>query len=228
MVDVKEFKDDPLYKALENSGFSAEDIATMVENGDVTFEKSKSVADMKESEKKEDKNIGNDKKHIDDLKKDEKEDEKDKKDLKEDIKEKEDKVEKSFSMDDMKAFGASLAANIVKGMAEVMNERFGNIEKSLESFGVQTPSFKGVQTSAVLEKAMKPEVDEEGKTLLSVTKQRPLVMAAINKAIENAGEELEKSIGDDALVFLANTEADTVGKDLAKFMYEKYNIKLQK
>lgn len=228
MVDVKEFKDDPLYKALENSGFSAEDIVTMVANGDVTFEKSKSVAEMKESEKKEDKNIGNDEKHIDDLKKDEKEDKKDKKDLKEDIKEKEDKVEKSFSMDDMKAFGASLAANIVKGMTEVMNERFGNIEKSLESFGAQTPSFKGVQTSAVLEKAMKPEVDEEGKTLLSVTKQRPLVMAAINKAIENAGEELEKSIGDDALVFLANTEADTVGKDLAKFMYEKYNIKLQK
>lgn len=228
MVDVKEFKDDPLYKALENSGFSAEDIATMVENGDVTFEKSKSVADMKESEKKEDKNIGNDEKHIDDLKKDEKEDKKDKKDLKEDIKEKEDKVEKSFSMDDMKAFGASLAANIVKGMTEVMNERFGNIEKSLESFGAQTPSFKGVQTSAVLEKSMKPEVDEDGKTLLSVTKQRPLVMAAINKAIENEGEELEKSIGDDALIFLADSQAETIGQDLAKFMYEKYNIKFQK
>lgn len=218
MVDVKEFKDDPLYKALENSGFSAEDIATMVANGDVTFEKSKSVAEMKESEKKEDKNIGNDEKHIDDLKKDEKED----------IKEKEDKVEKSFSMDDMKAFGASLAANIVKGMTEVMNERFGNIEKSLESFGAQTPSFKGVQTSAVLEKSMKPEVDEDGKTLLSVTKQRPLVMAAINKAIENAGEELEKSIGDDALIFLADSQAETIGQDLAKFMYEKYNIKFQK
>ena len=218
MVDVKEFKDDPLYKALENSGFSAEDIATMVENGDVTFEKSKSVADMKESEKKEDKNIGNDKKHIDDLKKD----------GKEDIIEKEDKVEKSFSMDDMKAFGASLAANIVKGMTEVMNERFGNIEKSLESFGAQTPSFKGVQTSAVLEKSMKPEVDEDGKTLLSVTKQRPLVMAAINKAVENAGEELEKSIGDDALIFLADSQAETIGQDLAKFMYEKYNIKFQK
>lgn len=228
MVDVKEFKDDPLYKALENSGFSAEDIATMVENGDVTFEKSKSVADMKESEKKEDKNIDNDKKHIDDLKKDEKEDKKDKKDLKEDIKEKEDKVEKSFSMDDMKAFGASLAANIVKGMTEVMNERFGNIEKSLESFGAQTPSFKGVQTSAVLEKSMKPEVDEDGKTLLSVTKQRPLVMAAINKAIENEGEELEKSIGDDALIFLADSQTETIGQDLAKFMYEKYNIKFQK
>lgn len=228
MVDVKEFKDDPLYKALENSGFSAEDIATMVANGDVTFEKSKSVAEMKESEKKEDKNIGNDEKHIDDLKKDEKEDKKDKKDLKEDIKEKEDKVEKSFSMDDMKAFGASLAANIVKGMTEVMNERFGNIEKSLESFGAQTPSFKGVQTSAVLEKSMKPEVDEDGKTLLSVTKQRPLVMAAINKAIENAGEELEKSIGDDALIFLADSQSETIGQDLAKFMYEKYNIKLQK
>lgn len=228
MVDVKEFKDDPLYKALENSGFSAEDIATMVANGDVTFEKSKSVAEMKESEKKEDKNIGNDEKHIDDLKKDEKEDKKDEKDLKEDIKEKEDKVEKSFSMDDMKAFGASLAANIVKGMTEVMNERFGNIEKSLESFGAQTPSFKGVQTSAVLEKSMKPEVDEDGKTLLSVTKQRPLVMAAINKAVENAGEELEKSIGDDALIFLADSQAETIGQDLAKFMYEKYNIKFQK
>lgn len=224
MVDVKEFKDDPLYKALENSGFSAEDIATMVANGDVTFEKSKSVAEMKESKKKEDKNIGNDEKHIDDLKKDEKEDKKDKKD----IKEKEDKVEKSFSMDDMKAFGASLAANIVKGMTEVMNERFGNIEKSLESFGAQTPSFKGVQTSAVLEKSMKPEVDEDGKILLSVTKQRPLVMAAINKVIENAGEELEKSIGDDALIFLADSQAETIGQDLAKFMYEKYNIKFQK
>lgn len=228
MLDLNEFKNDPLYKALENSGFSAEDIASMVERGDVTFEKSKTVAEMKESEKKEDKNIGDDKKHEDALKEDVKEDKKDVKDLKEDIKEKEDKVEKSFSMEDMKTFGASLAANIVKGMTEAMNERFGNIEKSLETFGAQTPSFKGVQTSAVLEKSMKPEVDEEGKTLLSVTKQRPLVTAAINKAIENEGEELEKSIGDDALAFLADTQAETIGKDLAKFMYEKYNIKLQK
>lgn len=228
MLDLNEFKNDPLYKALENSGFSAEDITSMVERGDVTFEKSKTVAEMKDSEKKEEKNIGNDKKHEDALKEDEKEDKKDVKDLKEDIKEKEDKVEKSFSMEDMKTFGASLAANIVKGMTEVMNERFGNIEKSLETFGAQTPSFKGVQTSAVLEKSMKPEVDEEGKTLLSVTKQRPLIAAAISKAIENEGEELEKSIGDDALAFLANTEAETIGKDLAKFMYEKYNIKFQK
>lgn len=228
MLNLNEFKNDPLYKALENSGFSAEDIASMVERGDVTFEKSKTVAEMKDSEKKEEKNIGNDKKHEDALKEDEKEDKKDVKDLKEDIKEKEDKVEKSFSMEDMKSFGASLAANIVKGMTEVMNERFGNIEKSLETFGAQTPSFKGVQTSAVLEKSMKPEVDEEGKTLLSVTKQRPLVTTAINKAIENEGEEFEKSIGDDALAFLADTQAETIGKDLAKFMYEKYNIKLQK
>lgn len=221
MLNLNEFKNDPLYKALENSGFSAEDIASMVERGDVTFEKSKTVAEMKDSEKKEEKNIGNDKKHEDALKEDEKEDKKD-------VKEKEDKVEKSFSMEDMKSFGASLAANIVKGMTEVMNERFGNIEKSLETFGAQTPSFKGVQTSAVLEKSMKPEVDEEGKTLLSVTKQRPLVTAAINKAIENEGEELEKSIGDDALVFLADTQAETIGKNLAKFMYEKYNIKFHK
>lgn len=228
MLNLNEFKNDPLYKALENSGFSAEDIASMVERGDVTFEKSKTVAEMKDSEKKEEKNIGNDKKHEDALKEDEKEDKKDVKDLKEDIKEKEDKVEKSFSMEDMKTFGASLAANIVKGMTEVMNERFGNIEKSLETFGAQTPSFKGVQTSAVLEKSMKPEVDEEGKTLLSVTKQRPLVTAAINKAIENEGEELEKPIGDDALVFLADTQAETIGKNLAKFMYEKYNIKFHK
>lgn len=228
MLDLNEFKNDPLYKALENSGFNAEDIASMVERGDVTFEKSKTVAEMKESEKKEDKNIGDDKKHEDALKEDVKEDKKDVKDLKEDIKEKEDKVEKSFSMEDMKSFGASLAANIVKGMTEVMNERFGNIEKSLETFGAQTPSFKGVQTSAVLEKSMKPEVDEEGKTLLSVTKQRPLVTAAINKAIENEGEELEKSIGDDALVFLADAQTETIGKNLAKFMYEKYNIKFQK
>lgn len=228
MLDLNEFKNDPLYKALENSGFSAEDIASMVERGDVTFEKSKTVAEMKDSEKKEEKNIGNDKKHEDALKEDEKEDKKDVKDLKEDVKEKEDKVEKSFSMEDMKSFGASLAANIVKGMTEVMNERFGNIEKSLETFGAQTPSFKGVQTSAVLEKSMKPEVDEEGKTLLSVTKQRPLVTAAINKAIENEGEELEKSIGDDALAFLADTQAETIGKNLAKFMYEKYNIKFHK
>lgn len=228
MLNLNEFKNDPLYKALENSGFSAEDIASMVERGDVTFEKSKTVAEMKDSEKKEEKNIGNDKKHEDALKEDEKEDKKDVKDLKEDIKEKEDKVEKSFSMEDMKSFGASLAANIVKGMTEVMNERFGNIEKSLETFGAQTPSFKGVQTSAVLEKSMKPEVDEEGKTLLSVTKQRPLVTAAINKAIENEGEGLEKSIGDDALAFLADTQAETIGKNLAKFMYEKYNIKFHK
>ena len=142
MLDLNEFKNDPLYKALENSGFSAEDIASMAKRGDVTFEKSKTVAEMKESEKKEDKNIGDDKKHEDALKEDVKEDKK------------EDKVEKSFSMEDMKSFSASLAANIVKGMTEVMNERFGNIEKSLETFGAQTPSFKGVQTSAVLENSI--------------------------------------------------------------------------
>lgn len=228
MLDLKEFANDPLYKALENSGFSAEDIAGMVENGSVTFEKSKTVEDMKASEKKEKENIENDEKHVDDLKKDEKEDKKDEKDLKEDVKEKEDKVEKSFSMDDLKVFGATLASNIVKGMTEVMSERFGNIEKSLETFGAQTPSFKGVQTSAVLEKSMKPEVDEAGKTLLSVTKQRPLVMTAINKAFEEAGKDLEKSVGDDALAFLANPETETIGKDLAKYMYETYNIKFQK
>lgn len=52
MLDLNEIKNDPLYKALENSGFSAEDIASMVERGDVTFEKSKTVAEMKDSERR--------------------------------------------------------------------------------------------------------------------------------------------------------------------------------
>ena len=52
MVDVKEFKDDPLYKALENSGFSAEDIATMVEERRCNFWKNrKGIADMKKIRK---------------------------------------------------------------------------------------------------------------------------------------------------------------------------------
>ena len=124
-------------------------------------------------------------------------------------------------------------ARVPKKIADLINEHneiinMPRITRWVESLPGDPAVYKHIIDIYPEETALEEQVDEEGKTLLSVTKQRPLVMAAINKAIENAGEELEKSIGDDALVFLANTEADTVGKDLAKFMYEKYNIKLQK
>lgn len=209
----REYKDDPIVKALKVAGFSDEDIDNFIENGDIL--KSKTEEEMTHSEEDEEKNIENDKKHKKDLDRDIKEDEKDVEDLKEDKKEKKEAdLEKSLNMDIFKAIG--------EGMMKSISDRLTNIEKSLETIGKQTPSFKGADFSntSILEKSVESQKDENDKITVNIINQRPLAKKLIEKSIESADDDLLKSIGADAKEFLLNPFADTVGENLAMHMYK--------
>lgn len=220
---VKKYLKNPLYKALKNAGFDDEYIEEQVEAGKIRFEKSMSEEDMESSKDKEEKNVENDKEHIKDLEKDEDED--DEKDLKKDEKEK--NLEKSLlSVDLMK----SMQQGFVEALKEVFQPQFDNINKSIEKIGSQTPSFKntGLENVSFLEKSIDGMKDEGGKLKVSVTRQRPIAKALIEKALETADDTLIKSIGDDAKNYLINPEAITIGETLARYMYENQQVKFEK
>lgn len=229
----EEYKNSAIVKALQIAGFTDESIEAQIESGDIRIEKSKSTAEMDRSEKFQERNIDNDKKHIEDLKKDEKEDEKDKKDLERDKKaheEKEERIndmEKALSNNLMKsieelpgAFAVAVAP-LFKGIVDRLNSQAEELKKITN----QTPDFRGanINSAALIEKSL--QKDENGKTPLSITRQRPLVRKLVEKITDTPN--LEKSIQDDALAYLMDPDARTVGSNLAMYMYQKENIALE-
>lgn len=219
----QEYLNDPLVKALQNVGFNEEEIEQFIANGDAKIEKSKTEKEMDHSEEDEKKNIVNDEKHIKDLEKDKKEDEEDVDNLKHDKKE---KMEKGLSYDMLKAIGEGIAT----GLAKSFDSRFESLEKSLETIGHQTPSFKAADLSSVsfLEKSLESFKDESGKLEVNIVTQRPAAKALIEKALENADDDLMKSIGEDAKSYLMFPEAEIIGENLARYMFEKQNVKFVK
>ena len=225
-----EYQDSAIVKSLQNAGFSDEWIESQIESGDVKIEKSKTTAEMDRSEKFQERNIENDKKHIDDLKKDEKEDKKDKKDLERDKKEHEEKeheMEKSFSNDLMKSIDSlpqALAAAITPFFKGI-NDRLNSQDELLKKVSSQAPEFKGANFNAsVIEKSLAK--DGNGKTELNIISQRPLVRKIVEKIVTRS--DLEKSVQDQALEYLMNSDAITAGEDLAMYLYQKENISLVK
>lgn len=229
----EEYKNSAIVKALQIAGFSDESIEAQIESGDIRIEKSKSTAEMDRSERFQERNIDNDKKHIEDLKEDEKEDEKDKKDLERDKKahkEKEERdhdMEKALSNNLMKsieelpgAFAVAVAP-LFKGIVDRLNSQ----DEALKKITNQTPDFRGadINSAALIEKSL--QKDEHGKTSLSITRQRPLVRKLVEKLTDVPN--LEKSIQDDALAYLMDPDARTVGANLAMYMYQKENIALE-
>lgn len=219
----KEALEDPIVKSLQEAGFSDETIEEYIETGDIVL---KSKETKEEVDEHEEENIVDDEKHIENLENDEKEDEKDiekcgckKKSCKKDD------VQKGITADDLKEFGKALADSIVEGLSA----RFSGIEKSLETFGKQTPSFKGADLNgSVLEKSLDNYRDENNKLEVNIHTQRSVARSLIEKAIENADDNLMKSIGEDAKNFLMYPEADTVGENLAMYMYKNMNVKFVK
>ena len=73
-----------------------------------------------------------------------------------------------------------------------------------------------------MEKDKGNEKDEEGKTEINIITQRSIASQAISKALDGIkDDEIKKSLESDALAFLMNPEAETVGENLARYMYGK-------
>lgn len=225
-----EWKNSSIVKALLNGGFDEEYIEKAIENGDIILEKSKTEKEMEHSKEDEEKNVVDDEKHIEDLEEDEDKDDDDIEDLDEDIEEKgkkksKEKVEKSFNRDLMKSFGFEMK----EAFKEAIKEEIEPLRKSIEAIGAQPTPFRseGLDNATFLQKSIGTMKDDNGKITVNIVKQRPLARTLIEKAIDSVQDDevLMKSIGDDVFAYLTNPEAETVGENLARYMYDSKNVK---
>lgn len=232
----EEYLKSPTVKLLQATGFSDDYIEKGIENGDIIIEKAKSTEEMDRSEKFQKENIKNDEKHIKDLERDKKEDEYDEKDLKRDKKshedkEKKDDMEKGLSADLMKSLGDSIGASMAETLTPIfkgLNARMDAQDELLKSISKQAPDFRSgdLDKASTIEKSMAFKTGDDGKTELNIITQRPVVKKVIEKALEDP--EIQKAYGEDAIGYLMCPEADTVGKGIAQYLYDKQNIKLVK
>ena len=130
-------------------------------------------------------------------------------------------------------FAKSIPAMIETAMT-AMSEK---IEKSLEGMrnaitviGNAAPRFKSDMSQALIEKSVANGggvQDTEGKTALSISKDRPVVRALIMKSIEEeADESLKKSLESDSYAYLTDPLGGAVGEKAAKYLYDKKNVRL--
>lgn len=200
-MKFEDYKDNEIVKSLLDLGFSQEYIEKAVDAGDIKVDD-----DNKDDEEKCDnsnlkKGCGKKVEKSEDEEEKESEDEKEKKESKnEDLK-------KSFIS--MNETLESLAKSVA------------TLTEKVEALGKQTPSFKseGLNNIQAIEKSF--HKDENNKIEMNIISQRAVVSKAISNALESAPEDIAKSLQDDALAYLTNPEADTVGEDLARYMYQK-------
>lgn len=199
----KEWMDSPIVKTLLESGLSEDYIEKAIANKDILIDE----------EEKEEKKEGEGK--------DDNEDKKEKK------VEKQEDIEKSIENAFEKSF-SGLGEIMKSAMLEVTTpllEKISNLEKNLQK---SVPEFKAPLNMAVIEKSIDSEGNEKTEATISVSQQRNVVRNLISSALEQAPEDIRKSLESDSLDFLMNPYADTVGANLAQHIYKSYNIKLAK
>lgn len=212
----EKYLNDPIVSLMKSMGFSDEYIMA-----NVKIEKSENgaAAGDHESETKEEKDIN----------KLEKEDEKN---TAEDKNAESEKVEKSNAEDIMKSVGsvfAPLMENFQKSM-EKFQETMDGISEKLDKMSGVTPMFRseGLNNMTAIQKSFEERKDEAGKYEVNVVKDRPMAVKLIEKSLEEAPESIAKSLESDALAYLINPDAETVGENLARYMYEKNGVKFVK
>ena len=212
----EKYLNDPIVSLMKSMGFSDEYIMA-----NVKIEKSENgaAAGDHESETKEEKDIN----------KLEKEDEKN---TAEDKNAESEKVEKSNAEDIMKSVGsvfAPLMENFQKSM-EKFQETVDGISEKLDKMSGVTPMFRseGLNNMTAIQKSFEERKDEAGKYEVNVVKDRPMAVKLIEKSLEEAPEAIAKSLESDALAYLINPDAETVGENLARYMYEKNGVKFVK
>lgn len=200
---------DPTVQLLKSVGFSDDYILKGIESGEIIL-KSEDAAGAHESETKQE----------DDINKLEKE-----------AVEKEEKVKEEKVKEDEKETAEKIQKSIGDSFAKSINPLFESLQKSIEglredvkALKEQTPSFRseGLVNLSAIQKSMSFEKDEEGKTEINIVTQRSIASQAISKALDGIkDDEIKKSLESDALAFLMNPEAETVGENLARYMYGK-------
>ena len=221
-MKFEDYKDNAIVKSMLAMGFTEDYIAKSIEKGDIKIEKSEDAAAAgdHESETKQEKDI--DKLEKEAVKKEEKV-----KDDKKDTAEDRDAEGIKKAVEETFAKSMGVFAPIMEKMAETLDVLSDKIDK----IGGQTPSFRsaGLENVNAIQKSMQMIAkDENNKYEMNIISQRPLVVKAIEKAYDQMSETLQKSMEGDMLAYLTNPEAETVGQELAQYMYDKCDIKLCK
>lgn len=220
-MKFEDYKDNAIVKSMLAMGFTEDYIAKSIEKGDIKIEKSEDAAAAgdHESETKQEKDI--DKLEKEAAKKEEKV-----KDDEKDTAEDRDAEGIKKAVEETFAKSMGVFAPIMEKMAETLDVLSDKIDK----IGGQTPSFRsaGLENVNAIQKSMQIAKDENNKYEMNIISQRPLVVKAIEKAYDQMSETLQKSMEGDMLAYLTNPEAETVGQELAQYMYDKCDIKLCK
>lgn len=220
-MKFEDYKDNAIVKSMLAMGFTEDYIAKSIEKGDIKIEKSEDAAAAgdHESETKQEKDI--DKLEKEAVKKEEKV-----KDDEKDTAEDRDAEGIKKAVEETFAKSMGVFAPIMEKMAETLDVLSDKIDK----IGGQTPSFRsaGLENVNAIQKSMQIAKDENNKYEMNIISQRPLVVKAIEKAYDQMSETLQKSMEGDMLAYLTNPEAETIGQELAQYMYDKCDIKLCK
>lgn len=220
-MKFEDYKDNAIVKSMLAMGFTEDYIAKSIEKGDIKIEKSEGAAAAgdHESETKQEKDI--DKLEKEAVKKEEK--------VKDDEKDTaEDRDAEGIKKAVEETFAKSMG--VFAPIMEKMTETLDVLSDKIDKIGGQTPSFRsaGLENVNVIRKSMQIAKDENNKYEMNIISQRPLVVKAIEKAYDQMSETLQKSMEGDMLAYLTNPEAETVGQELAQYMYDKCDIKLCK
>ena len=222
----EELLKNPVVQLMKSVGFDDEYILKGIEDGNIILKsEDKAAKGDHESETKQEEDI--DKLEKEAVEKEEKV-KKDEKDTAED-KDVEDKDVEDKDVED-KDVMKSLHNDLMKSIGEVftpfiksVNASIESMQKQINELGKQTPNFRseGLNNMNAIQKSLSLEKNEKGKTEINIVTQRPLASKMIEKSLDSAPEDILKSLQEDALAYLTNPEATTVGEELARYMYDK-------
>lgn len=241
-------KNDELVKSLLDSGFSEETIAGWINSGDITLksEDPEGDGDEKEPEDVPSEPEGNE----DDPDEGDPDDKKKSEGCDGDGKEgegadPEPPLAKSFDseelmksltsvLDERDGLLKSMVADSFKDViakVDGLAKSIDGLVAKIDAIGDQAPAFKSAGLNrAVLEKSIGGGVkDDNDKTVLSVSRDRTVVRALIEKAIdEEKDEAIQKSLRDETLNYLIDPIGGAIGETAARYMYNNKNVRLVK
>lgn len=242
-------KKDELVKSLLDSGFSEETIAGWINSGDITLKSEEAEDDGGEGDESQ-----NDPDNGSEGDGGEQEPDRDEKKKSEgcdgDGKEGEgadpeppiaksldkDELMKSLSsvLDERDDVLKSMVADSVKDVlakVDTLMKSVDGLVAKIDAIGDQAPAFKSAGLNrAVLEKSIGGGAkDDNDKTILSVSRDRMVVRALIEKAIEEEKDEaIQKSLRDETLNYLIDPIGGAIGETAARYMYNNKNVRLVK
>lgn len=240
-------KNDELVKSLLDSGFSEETIAGWINSGDITL---KSEEPEGNGDDKEPDNVPDDPEGDGDSEKGDEDEKKKSKGCDGDGKEgegadPEPPIAKSFDsealmksltsvLDERDGLLKSMVADSFKDVLTKVDGLVKSIDglvAKIDALGDQAPAFKSAGLNrAVLEKSIGGGMkDDNDKTVLSVSRDRTVVRALIEKAIdEEKDEAIQKSLRDETLNYLIDPIGGAIGETAARYMYNNKNVRLVK